>query len=203
MPSSTAIVRNYYVAHLAWPAAVCNEILCSGRLRGSPVTERTNTIKCERPFAVRDVLPTSFVCLASFLAAGMQTATWLSAGMGRPFFLLDWPAPQGMRRSLRTAVAECARAVRSRSTSEIAAKAPSVWSTEATYLQGSTAGVLCAGRATCGLDLRRSARWSAESAQGLADCENRHVKGARAGLQALFQGGGCWCCTAYCELPFG
>jgi hypothetical protein len=59
--------------------------------------------------------------MASFLAAGMQTATWLFAGRwGRPFFLLDWPAlePQSTRRhmkkrrrSLRTAVAARARAV--------------------------------------------------------------------------------------------
>jgi hypothetical protein len=59
--------------------------------------------------------------MASFLAAGMQTATWLFAGMGEAvFFLLDWPTlePQStrphmqkQRQSLRTAVAACARAV--------------------------------------------------------------------------------------------
>jgi hypothetical protein len=36
-------------------AALCNEILCSKRLRGSPVTERTN-IRCERPFATSSPL---------------------------------------------------------------------------------------------------------------------------------------------------
>jgi hypothetical protein len=29
--------------------------------------------------------------MASFLAAGMQTATWITAGMGEAVFLLDWP----------------------------------------------------------------------------------------------------------------
>jgi hypothetical protein len=36
-------------------AALCNEILCSKRLRGSHVTERTN-IRCERPFAISSPL---------------------------------------------------------------------------------------------------------------------------------------------------
>jgi hypothetical protein len=40
--------------------------------------------------ALRDILPTLFACLvlldASFLAAGMQPATWLSAGMGEAVF---------------------------------------------------------------------------------------------------------------------
>jgi hypothetical protein len=37
--------------------------------------------------------------MASLLAASMQTATWLSAGMGDGAFLLDWPAlePQSTR----------------------------------------------------------------------------------------------------------
>jgi hypothetical protein len=75
--------------------------------------------------------------MASFLAAGMQPATWLSAGMGEAgFFFLDWLARTRAAKHeaahaeteavAGTAVAARARAVWSRSTSEVAAKAPCV-----------------------------------------------------------------------------
>jgi hypothetical protein len=114
-------------------AALCNGVFCSKRLRGSPVTEQTNT-RCQ----VRDFLP-NFVCLtgaarwALLLAASMQTATWLSAGMGEgeggEFSLLDWrrartPATNHEAAHAETAaVAEDGRCCkRARCTSEIASK---------------------------------------------------------------------------------
>jgi hypothetical protein len=88
--------------------------------------------------------------MASFLAAGMQTATWLSAGMGHAVF--------SSRRLARTratkheaahaeteAVAEdghCCMRARCVITEHLGDRRKSpVWSTKATYLPGSTAGV--------------------------------------------------------------
>jgi hypothetical protein len=83
--------------------------------------------------------------MAFSLAAGMQTATWLSAGMGKTYFLLlDWPAlePQSMRphmqkrrRSLRTVVAAHARALCDHGAPLADRRKSPVWrSTEATYI---------------------------------------------------------------------
>jgi hypothetical protein len=91
---------------------------------------------------LREILPTLFACLvlldglfqSKLLAAGMQTATWLSAGMGEGVFssrLARIRATKHEAAHAETeAVAEDGRCCMRRR------KSP-VWSTEATYLTGS------------------------------------------------------------------
>jgi hypothetical protein len=87
--------------------------------------------------------------MASFLAAGMQPPTWLSAGMGEAVFssrLAQTRATKHEAAHAETeAVAEdgcCCMRARCVITEHLAGRRKSpVWSTEATYLPGSTAGV--------------------------------------------------------------
>jgi hypothetical protein len=88
--------------------------------------------------------------VASFLATGMQTATWLSAGMGKAVFSSRLAARTRATKheaahAETEAVAEDGRCcIRARCviTEHLADRRKSpVWSTEATYLLGSTAGV--------------------------------------------------------------
>jgi hypothetical protein len=145
-PSGAAVVENYYVAHLAcclmpYVYAMSNEILCSKRLRGSPVTEQTKS-RCERPFATSSplCLPTWWLLLGGLfsrrrLADSHVALSLCRDGEGRFVFSAGPHSSykarghtscimQKRRRSLSMAVAACARAVGSWSTSEIAAKAP-------------------------------------------------------------------------------
>jgi hypothetical protein len=96
----------------------------------------------------------------------MQTATWLSAGMAEGVFSSRLARTRATKHEAAhaetEAVAEdedgrcCMRAC-CVITEHLADRRKSpVWSTEARYLPGSTAGV-AAGRATRGPDLRRSA----------------------------------------------
>jgi hypothetical protein len=92
------------------------------------------------------------------------------------------------RQSLRTAVAACARCV---ITEHLADRRKSpVWSTEATYLLGSTAGVPEERSATRGPDLRWSA--SLNRHKIWLDCGNGHCEGSLFGLKTenALPGGG-------------
>ena len=88
--------------------------------------------------------------MASFLAAGMQTATRLSAGMGEAAF--SSRLARGTRATKHEAAHEeteavaedgrCCTRARCVITEHLRDRRKSpVWSTEATYLLGSTAGV--------------------------------------------------------------
>jgi hypothetical protein len=87
--------------------------------------------------------------MASFLAAGMQTATWLSAGMGEAVFSSRLARTRATKyeaaHAETEAVAEdgrCCMRARCVITEHLAGRRKSpVWSIEATYLPGSTAGV--------------------------------------------------------------
>jgi hypothetical protein len=88
--------------------------------------------------------------MASFLAAGMQTATWLFAGMGEAvFFYSTGPhsshkAQGGTCEGTETAAEGgcCCMRVRCVVTEHLAdRRKKNVWSIEPTYLLGSTAGV--------------------------------------------------------------
>jgi hypothetical protein len=93
--------------------------------------------------------------MASLLAAGMQTATWLSAGMGGGRGILSSRlarTPRGTRATKHEAahaeaeaVAEdgrCCMRARCVIKKHLAGRRKSrVWSTDAIYLPGSTAGV--------------------------------------------------------------
>jgi hypothetical protein len=90
--------------------------------------------------------------MAYFLAAGMQPATWLSAGMGEAVFssrLGTSPHSSATKHEAAhtetEAVAEdgrCCMRARCVITEHLAGRRKSpVWSIEATYLPGSTAGV--------------------------------------------------------------
>jgi hypothetical protein len=87
--------------------------------------------------------------MASFLAADMQTATWLSAGMGEAVF--SYRATKHEAANAETeAVSEggrCCMRARCVITEHLADRQKSpVWSTEATYPLGSAAGVWWACR---------------------------------------------------------
>ena len=87
--------------------------------------------------------------MASFLAAGMQPATWLSAGMGEAVFSSRLARTRATKHEAAheetEAVAEdgrCCTRARCVITEHLGDRRKSpVWSTEATYLLGSTAGV--------------------------------------------------------------
>jgi hypothetical protein len=88
--------------------------------------------------------------MASFIAAGMQTATWLSDGMGEAVFSSRLARTRATKHEAAhaetEAVAEdgrCRMRARCVITEHLADRRKSpVWSTEATYLLGgSTAGV--------------------------------------------------------------
>jgi hypothetical protein len=99
--------------------------------------------------------------MASFLAAGMQTATWLSAGMGEAVFSSRLARTRATKHETAHAETEavpedgrCCMRARCVITELLADRRKSpVWSTEATYLLGSAAGVpeerpaalICAG----------------------------------------------------------
>jgi hypothetical protein len=106
--------------------------------------------------------------MASFLAAGMQTATWLSAGMGETVFSSPLARTRATKHEAAhaetEAVAEdgrCCMRARCVITEHPAdRRKKNVWSTEATYLLGSTAsvlegrsgGLICAGALVSGLN---------------------------------------------------
>jgi hypothetical protein len=87
--------------------------------------------------------------MASFLAAGMQTATWLSAGMGEAVFSSRLARTRATKHEAAheeteavDEVGRCFMRARCVVTEHLADRRKStVWSTEATYLLGSTAGV--------------------------------------------------------------
>ena len=87
--------------------------------------------------------------MASFLAAGMQPATWLSAGMGEAVFSSRLARTRATKHEAAhaetEAVAEdgrCCTRARCVITEHLGDRRKSpVWSTEAIYLLGSTAGV--------------------------------------------------------------
>jgi hypothetical protein len=88
--------------------------------------------------------------MTSFLAAGMQIATWLSAGMGEAVFSSRLARTRATKHEAAhaeeaEAVAEdgrCCTRARCVITEHLAGRRKSpVWSTEATYLPGSAAGV--------------------------------------------------------------
>ena len=87
--------------------------------------------------------------MASFLAAGMQPATWLSAGMGGGVFSSRLARTRATKHEAAheetEAVAEdgrCCTRARCVITEHLGDRRKSpVWSTEAIYLLGSTAGV--------------------------------------------------------------
>jgi hypothetical protein len=87
--------------------------------------------------------------MPSLLAAGMQTATWLSAGMGEAVFSSRLARTRATKHEAAhaetEAVAEdgrCCMRAHCVVTEHLAGRRKSpVWSTEATYLPGSTAGV--------------------------------------------------------------
>jgi hypothetical protein len=87
--------------------------------------------------------------MASFLAAGMQTATWLSTGMGEAVFSPRLARTRATKHEAAHAETEAVsedgrRCMRARCviTEHLADRRKSpVWSTEAAYLLGSTAGV--------------------------------------------------------------
>jgi hypothetical protein len=87
--------------------------------------------------------------MASFLAAGIQPATWLSAGMGEAVFSSRLARTRATKHEAAheetEAVAEdgrCCMRTRCLITEHLAGRRKSpVWSTEATYLPGSTAVV--------------------------------------------------------------
>jgi hypothetical protein len=126
--------------------------------------------------------------MASLLAAGMQIATWLSAGMGEGVFssrLAHTRATKHEAAHAETeAVAEdgrCCMRARCVVTEHPAGRLKSpVWSTEATYLPSSTAYSRCAGRAIRGPDLRRGV--GLDRHKTWPDYENGQVKEALAGL---------------------
>ena len=104
--------------------------------------------------ALRDILPTSFPCLV--LLDGlfsrrrhMQTATWLSAGMGEAVFSSRLARTRATKHEAAhaetDAVSEdgrCCMRARCVITEHLGDRRKSpVWSTGATYLLGSTAGV--------------------------------------------------------------
>jgi hypothetical protein len=140
-PSGAAVVEIYYVAHLA--CCLCNEILCSKRLRGSPVTERTN-IRCERPFAKSSPLR---LPLCSPPACRQPRGSL--PGWGRPISSSRLARTRATKHEAAHAETEavtedgrCCMHARCVITEHLADRRKSpVWSTEATYLLGSTAGV--------------------------------------------------------------
>jgi hypothetical protein len=92
--------------------------------------------------------------MASFLAAGMQTTTWLSAGMGEAGFSSRLARTRATKHEAAHAESEAvagtavlvrpllhARALCDHGAPRRSPQKPHVWSTEATYLPGSTAVV--------------------------------------------------------------
>jgi hypothetical protein len=133
-------------------------VCCSKRLHGSPVTERTN-IRCERPFAT---CPPHFICLPGAARWDVlfsrrrhaDSHVALCRDGGGRFFFSTGPhsalEPQSTSEAAHAeteAVAEdgrCCICMRARCVvmEHLAGRRKSpVWSTEATYLPGSTAGV--------------------------------------------------------------
>jgi hypothetical protein len=102
--SGAIAVENYCVLHLYMHtslAALCNEILCSKRLRGSPVAVNEPISDARGPSRH---FP-HFICLSGAARwplcsppACRQPRTWLSAGMGQAFFSLE---PQSTRRHMK------------------------------------------------------------------------------------------------------
>jgi hypothetical protein len=129
--------------------------------------------------------------MASLLAAGMQTATWLSLPGWREARTraTNHEATHAETEvwSLRTAVAACARPVWSRSTSQIAAKAPCGRPRPHMYW---LVQPVCRKSAS----LNRHKTWPG--------CKSDHVKEALAGLKALCRRMRCYsaCLGMYLEL---
>jgi hypothetical protein len=153
--------------------------------------------------ALRDILPTSFACLVLLVGPFARRrhadshVALCRDGAGLFFFSTGPHSSHKARgRTGRTGGGRwdgrCCTRARRVITEHLAGRRKSpVWSTEATYLLGSTAGVP-EGRSAALRDLRWSA--SLNPHKIWPDCENGHVKEACAGLKALCQR--TRCCSA-------